>query len=143
MSYEISYLDTDFRLRNKNRITRWLDHCIRHEKKKSGEVHFIFCSEREILRINKEFLKHNYYTDIITFDYSSGKTLSAEIYVSPNTVRYNAVKLGVSFNNELKRVMVHGVLHLCGHNDKKPAQANTMRAKEDFYLLLWPQFKKA
>jgi probable rRNA maturation factor len=142
VSYSFSYQDTDFRLRDRKQMEQWLNHCIRTEKKKRGDIHYVFCSEKEILRINKEFLKHNYYTDIITFDYTMKNLLSAEIYVSPQTVSYNAKKLGVSVASEMKRVMVHGILHLCGYTDKTKAQERVMREREDFYLLLWPRFRK-
>lgn len=141
MSYTFSYGDTPFRLRDQARLKRWLDACIRKEKKKRGEIAFRFCSDKEILAVNRQYLQHDYYTDIITFDYSEGNTISADIFVSADTVSSNAQKFNQPFAREMRRVMVHGVLHLCGYTDKDESGQKAMRAREDFYLLLWPQFK--
>ena len=141
MSYGFFYDSTPFRLRNKSRYSRWLEKVIASEKKKQGEINYIFCSDPVILRLNKQFLKHNYYTDIITFDYSVKDVISGEIYVSADTVSYNALKFKSAPAQEMRRVMVHGVLHLCGYKDKSERDKETMRNKEDFYLNLWHQIK--
>ena len=141
MSYGFFYDSTPFRLRNKSRYSRWLEQVVLSEKKTQGEINYIFCSDPVILRLNKQFLKHNYYTDIITFDYSVKDTISGEIYVSADTVSYNALKFKCPPAVEMRRVMVHGVLHLCGYKDKTEKDRQAMRNKEDFYLNLWPQIK--
>lgn len=142
MSYEFSYGSTSFRLRNKKAIEKWLSHCFKTEKVKFSIVHYHFCSVKEMLKINKQFLNHNFHTDVITFDYTSEKIVSADVYVSPDTVSYNAKLNAVSSANEMRRVLLHAVLHLCGYGDKTKVQQRTMREREDFYLLLWPRFSK-
>lgn len=107
--------------------------------KKEGRLleglNYIFCSDQDLLRINKDFLRHNYYTDIITFDLSeTGNGIRGEIYISAERVKDNAQQMGVSFNNELHRVIFHGALHLCGYGDKNEKQSRIMREREDFYL---------
>ena len=99
--------------------------------KKIGEIHYIFCDDEKILEINRQFLQHDYYTDIITFDYCEGDTLSGDIFISIDTVTANAKEYSVSFDEELKRVMIHGILHLCGQNDKTADEQQEMRIKEN------------
>ncbi len=94
-------------------------------------IAIILCSDEYLLDINKKFLSHDYYTDIITFDYTEGKRISGELYISIDRVKENAKQLGVSFPNELHRVMIHGVLHLCGYKDKTRKDREMMRTKED------------
>ena len=95
-------------------------------------LNYVFCSDKELLRINKDFLHHNYYTDIITFDLSEpGKGIQGEIYISAERVKDNSLQMGVSFKNELHRVIFHGALHLCGYQDKTTAQRKEIRAMED------------
>ena len=105
------------------------------EKRKADEINFIFCDDKFLHSLNKEFLKHNTLTDIITFQYPS-TTLSGEIFISIPRVRENAKKFKVDFKNELNRVMVHGVLHLCGYKDKNSAQKKEIRKKENYYMNL-------
>ncbi|MGL6267395.1 MAG: rRNA maturation RNase YbeY, partial [Chitinophagaceae bacterium] len=105
------------------------------EQKKIEEINFVFCSDEYLLILNKQFLKHDTYTDIISFDYTEKQTaLKGEIYISIERVRENAIKFGSSFNYELHRVIFHGVLHLCGYKDKLKADQSVMRTKEAFYL---------
>ncbi|MES2430229.1 MAG: rRNA maturation RNase YbeY [Bacteroidota bacterium] len=105
------------------------------EKKKLQHLSYIFCSDDYLLEVNKNFLKHDYYTDIITFDLSeSPKAITGDIYISIDRVRDNAKQEGVSINHELHRVIFHGALHLCGYKDKKPTEQKLMRSKEDLYL---------
>jgi probable rRNA maturation factor len=107
------------------------------EKRILGELHYIFCSDTYLARINREYLHHNTYTDIITFDLSESKAaISGEIYISIDRIRENAVLYNTSFRDELHRVIFHGALHLCGYKDKTTKDAKTIRAKEDFYLNL-------
>jgi rRNA maturation RNase YbeY len=124
-----------FSLKKKSVVKTWILSAIQKEKKKAGEVFFIFCNDKFLLSLNKKFLKHNTFTDIITFQYPSEK-LSAEIFISIPRVRENAKKFKVSFEDELHRVMIHGILHLCGYKDKTPTHKKKMRKREDFYLKL-------
>lgn len=96
-----------------------------------GDITYIFCDDEEILRVNREFLRHDYYTDVITFDYSRGKLISGDIFISLDTVRSNAQLVGADYDNELHRVIIHGVLHLCGINDKGPGEREIMEACEN------------
>jgi rRNA maturation RNase YbeY len=125
-----------FRLPKARLKTQWLKNAIAQEGKRLEALTYIFCSDAYLLQINQQFLKHNTYTDIITFDYSEGDVLQGEIYISIERVRENAAKYKVSFNQELARVMIHGVLHLAGYRDKRPAEKALMRKKEEAYLSL-------
>ncbi len=104
------------------------------EGKEIESVNYIFCTDKALLNINQQFLSHDFYTDIITFDLSDSKAIQAEIYISVDRVKENAQNLGVSFKSELHRVIFHGVLHLCGYRDKKVEEIKGMRRKEEFYL---------
>lgn len=139
MSYIFHKEDTRFRFPNKTLIIKWLSLCISKEKKKEGELSFIFCSDKYLLNINRQYLKHDDYTDIITFDYTQKNLVSGDIYISIDRIKENAQTYKVTFQNELLRVMVHGVLHLCGYKDKTSRDARLMREKEDYYLSLWPK----
>lgn len=120
-------LDEDFFL-------KWLsDTCIA-EGKTLEEVNFIFCSDEYLLKMNIEYLQHDYYTDIISFDYCEDDLIFGDLFISKDRVLENSFSNNVSFENELSRVMVHGVLHLCGYKDKTEDESFLMRAKEDFYL---------
>jgi len=112
----------------------WIHDVITSAKKEVGTINFIFTSEDEILRINKEFLKHNFFTDIITFPYNEMDFISADLYISVPTVIHNAKKFNQTFENELNRVMVHGVLHLIGFDDKIEKDQIVMREQENFWL---------
>ena len=106
------------------------------ESREVGDITFVFCDDNYLLKINKEFLDHDTYTDIITFDYSVGNEIISEIYVSTDRVEENAKKYKQTFENEIHRVMIHGVLHLCGYNDKLAEEKQIMRDKENHYLSL-------
>jgi probable rRNA maturation factor len=121
----------DFVLKEQAAITAWIKKVIKQEGKKCGELLYFFCSDKYLLRINKDFLKHNTYTDIVTFDYSEAGTIAGEIYVSIDRIKENAAIYKQPFNKELKRVLIHGVLHLCGYTDKTEALKKKMRQKED------------
>ena len=112
----------------------WLQNLISSENKKLGEINYIFCDDEHLLQVNRDFLQHDYYTDVITFDYVKGKTISADIFVSLPRISDNAKSLSKDFNSELLRVLAHGVLHLCGYKDKTEDEILEMRSKEDFYL---------
>ncbi len=127
---------TDFRLPAKGRTAAWIRRAVESEGFRPGPVNYVFCSPERHLEINRQFLGHDWRTDVITFDYSdpARKTVSGDIFVDPETVADNAAGLCVSPDAEMRRVLVHGVLHLCGYGDKTPKQQARMRAKEDFYL---------
>jgi probable rRNA maturation factor len=112
----------------------------RREKQQPGEIQYVFCSDEYLLEINKQFLQHNYFTDIITFDLSSSDSIDAEIYISIDRVKENAKSFGVSYKQEVKRVIIHGALHLCGYRDKTKGEITLMREKESEYLRI---FEKA
>lgn len=120
--------------KNKKAISQWIIETIEKEKKECGQIAYIFCSDNYLLDLNQRFLNHNTYTDIITFDYSEGKTLNGEIYISIDRVKENAQKFEVDFENELLRVIIHGALHLAGYKDKTKEQKEKMRKKEDASL---------
>lgn len=124
----------NFKLKDKTRLKQWIKAVILSEKKKSGSIAYIFCTDEELLEINLAHLKHNTYTDIITFDYSEGPVVSGDIFISIDRVQENAGKFGVSFEEELHRVMIHGVMHLCGYKDKSKEQSELMRKKENSAL---------
>ena len=104
--------------------------------KKVGEIAYIFVDDEEILRVNREYLQHDYYTDIITFDYTEGDTISGDLFISLDTVRTNAEQFDKPYDEELHRVIIHGILHLCGINDKGPGERELMEAAEDKALAL-------
>ena len=104
--------------------------------KKVGEIAYIFVDDEEILRVNREYLQHDYYTDIITFDYTEGDTISGDLFISLDTVRTNAEQYGKPYEEELHRVIIHGILHLCGINDKGPGERGIMEAAEDKALAM-------
>ena len=116
------------------RTSLWLNEMISLEGKKTGKINYIFCSDDGLLKVNQEYLQHDYYTDIITFDYVKGKNISADIFVSLPRIFDNAEKLAKNFNQEFHRVLAHGILHLCGYKDKSEEEIKIMRQKEDFYL---------
>ena len=129
-----------YRLPAKRAVRAWLERVAQSEGYAVGDINYVFCSSERQLELNREFLKHDYFTDIITFDYSDlevDRVVSGDIYIDVETVRDNARGLGVSFCNEMLRVVLHGVLHLCGYKDKTPKEERAMRQKEDFYLTLW------
>jgi probable rRNA maturation factor len=122
-------------LRDRTRLKQFLVSLFKKEKRRLGELSYIFCSDNYLLKINREFLNHDYYTDIITFTLSErNQSINAEIYISVDRLRENAQDFGVSLKQELHRVMFHGALHLCGYKDKTIAQKKLMRKKEEQYL---------
>lgn len=120
-----------FQLENEEQYSSWISNVISSENKKEGDINYIFCDDEYILEINKQYLDHDYYTDIISFDYSVGNELHGDIFVSIERVRENAIKFEVTFDEELKRVLAHGVLHYCGYKDKTEEEELLMRSKED------------
>ena len=134
--------DLDFSLGEEKKIKDWIKKIIRKEGKTCGALFYFFCTDEHLLNINKEFLNHKTLTDIITFDYSEKKIVSGEIFISIDRVKENAKKYKQSFPHELARIMIHGVLHLCGYGDKKPADKKLMRQKEDEALGFFKEQKK-
>lgn len=126
-----------FRLREKNRIRLWLEKSAQEENKKIRLLTYIFCTDDYLLHINKQYLNHDTYTDIITFDYTEGNNLNGEIYISVQRVKENAKIYKVSFKEELLRVLVHGLLHLSGYKDKTKKEKEYMRQKETEKLNLF------
>ena len=126
--------DIQFELKQKMRNNRWLKMVAGSEMRRLGAVNIIFCSDNYILDVNMRYLQHDYFTDIITFDYCEKDVLSGDLFISIDSVRENALFYGVPFADELDRVMVHGLLHLIGYDDHTEEQVAEMRAKEDYYL---------
>ena len=119
------------------KVERWLGEVADSHDCWIGNVNYLFCDDKEILRVNREFLKHDYYTDIITFDYSHRDKIGGDIFISLDTVRSTAEDLGVEYGNELLRVIAHGVLHLCGIDDKGPGEREIMEQAENEALSIW------
>lgn len=119
---------------NRAQLKKYIQLLFKKEGEKLESINYIFCTDKALLEINRQFLTHDFYTDIITFDLSETNAIQAEIYISVDRVRDNALKLGVSFKSELHRVIFHGVLHLCGYKDKTKGDKEKMRDKEEFYL---------
>ncbi len=126
--------ETDFLLENTKQLSQWISNTISEENCREGEINYIFCSDDYLLKLNVDFLDHDTLTDIISFDYTVGKELHGDIYISVDRVKENASDFKVSFNDEMSRVMIHGVLHYCGYKDKSEDDKKEMRSKEDYYL---------
>ena len=123
--------ENEFELSNEEQLSNWFSSVIVSEDKKEGEINYIFCDDEYLLSLNEQYLNHDTLTDIISFDYSVGKELHGDIFISTERVLENAAEFKVSFEEELKRVMVHGVLHYCGYKDKSEEDEKLMRSKED------------
>ena len=134
----ISYYfeDTDFVFRKKTLNNKWLKLVAESEIRRIGDISIIFCSDNYILDVNHQYLQHDYFTDIITFDYCEGVRLSGDLFISVDSVRENAVEYDTEFDEELNRVIVHGVLHLIGYDDHCDEDIQVMRSKENYYLSL-------
>lgn len=138
-----------FELKGKNAIRKWIISTIENEKQLPGPLCYVFCSDNYLLGLNRKYLNHDYYTDIITFDYarateakSKKNVISGDLFISIDRVKDNARNSGTTFDNELKRVLIHGVLHLLGYTDKTPAAEKQMRKKENIYLKTFNLIKK-
>lgn len=130
------YQDTAFLFKDKRRNNRWLKLVAESEIRRIGDISIIFCSDNYILDVNQKYLQHDYFTDIITFDYCEGDRLSGDLFISVDSVRENAHEYGTDFTDELNRVMVHGILHLIGYDDHTDEDIAMMRKKENYYLSL-------
>lgn len=137
----IRYFCEDIRFTYKNKLAnnRWLKMVAGSEIRKIGDINVIFCSDNYILDVNMKYLQHDYFTDIITFDYCEGKVLSGDLFISVDSVRENSIEFGTDFEEELHRVIVHGVLHLIGYDDHTDEDRKVMRQKENYYLQMRSQ----
>ena len=137
---EITYLaqQTELPIFNQLAVNEWIKQVARNHNRVVGPLTYIFCSDDRIIEVNRKFLNHDYFTDIITFDYSSHKRISGDMFISLDTVKSNAEFFQRAYNEELMRVVIHGVLHLCGINDKGPGEREIMEAHEDDALAILP-----
>tara|TARA_R110002124_G_scaffold38432_9_gene122030 strand:+ start:3038 stop:3448 length:411 start_codon:yes stop_codon:yes gene_type:complete len=126
--------ETDFKLENTDKVSNWISETILEENHKEGEINYIFCSDDYLNKLNVDFLDHDTLTDIISFDYSVGKELHGDIYISVDRVKENAKDFNIEFEDEIARVIIHGVLHYCGYKDKSDVDEILMRSKEDHHL---------
>ena len=122
---------------DERKVTRWVKAVAAEYGFTVGNINYIFCSDERELEVNRQFLGHDYYTDVITFDYSTASTLNGDIFISLDTVKSNAEMVGVRFEDELLRILIHGVLHLTGQGDKTPETKSQMTAKEELALAKW------
>ncbi len=127
--------ETDFNLSNEDIIVKWITSCIEKKTFKTGEINYIFCDDDSLHKLNLEFLNHDTFTDIISFDNTIGKLISGDIFISVERVKENAETFNVPFNDELHRVMIHGILHYLGFKDKNKEQKSIMRSEENKCLL--------
>lgn len=128
------FWETYFKLDYDKLLNRWINSCLKHENGTLGGVNSIFCNDENLLMINKKYLNHETYTDVITFKYVSYTKSYGDIFISIDRIKENALKWGVSFEKELSRIMIHGVLHLLSYNDKNHTEKFLMQNKENFYL---------
>lgn len=137
---EITYLaqQTELPIFNQLAVNEWIKQVARNHNRVVGPLTYIFCSDDRIIEVNRQFLNHDYFTDIITFDYSSHKRISGDMFISLDTVKSNAELFQRVYNEELMRVVIHGVLHLCGINDKGPGEREIMEAHENDALAILP-----
>jgi len=129
--------DTNFSFNRRLSVNKWLKTVSINESRQLGDINIIFCSDEYLLNINQKYLKHDYYTDIITFDYCFNNILSGDLFISIDSVLLNSKSYNTEFSNELNRVIVHGILHLIGYDDHTEDDIHTMRNKEDFYLNIY------
>jgi probable rRNA maturation factor len=129
--------ETDFELYNEAQYSNWISVIIKSENKTEGEINYIFCDDNYLVEINQQYLNHDTLTDIISFDYSVGNELNGDIFISIERVLDNANDFKTDFDNELKRVMTHGILHYCGYKDKTEADVKVMRSKEEEKIKLF------
>ena len=127
---------------DQTRIQKWVRLVAHAHGKTAGDINYRFVDDERILEVNRQFLSHDYYTDIITFDYTHQKVISGDLYISLDTVRTNADMLGQPYERELHRVIIHGILHLCGINDKGPGEREIMEAAENEALCMWDNIQE-
>lgn len=137
MAIRFSVQSGDFELLEAPKVQKWLSEVVKRRGKSVGNINYLFCDDEYLLGVNRQYLQHDTYTDIITFDYVAGGLVSGDIMISVERVGENATGFGVPFEQELRRVIVHGVLHLLGQGDKSEAEAAEMRRQEEEALALW------
>lgn len=119
---------------NQSKVKHWIEKCVINEAKMMGDISIIFCSDNYLLEVNKQYLKHDYFTDIITFDYTEGNIVAGDLFLSIDRIKENATALNTGFDQEFLRVVIHGILHLLEYNDKTTREKEVMTEKENFYL---------
>jgi len=134
--------EIDFQLKGKKEVSDWICRVIENESKEHGDINIIFTSDTFLLEINNQYLNRNYFTDIITFDYGDGKTISGDLYISIDRIRENAESLMISVRKELLRIIIHGILHLMGYDDNGEIEKKIMTEKEDWYLEIFSSGKR-
>lgn len=137
MAISFSTENLDFELEDKVKVKKWISEIIKAQGKKVGQIGYLFCDDAYLIEVNRTYLNHDTYTDIITFDYVVGDMISGDIMISVERVKENALQFNTSFEQELHRVIIHGVLHLLGQMDKSESEAAEMRKKEEAALVLW------
>ena len=137
MAISFSTENIDFELEDKTKVKKWISEVVKAQGKKVGQIGYLFCDDVYLIEANRTYLNHDTYTDIITFDYVVGDIISGDIMISVERVKENATKFSTSFEQELHRVIIHGVLHLLGQKDKSESEAAEMRKKEEAALFLW------
>jgi rRNA maturation RNase YbeY len=141
MAITFSNNEIKFLLKDKTKLKKWITEVVEKQKKRVGDIGYLFCDDEYILQVNREYLDHDTYTDIITFDYVEGDIISGDILISIDRVGENAKTFGCTFEHELHRVIIHGVLHLLGNKDKTDAEAEAMRKKENQALKILENFQ--
>jgi len=137
LTFNVELSDWKFSL-DKNKVKFWINQVVNIEKKVVARIDYNFVSDDELLEMNKKFLKHNYYTDVLTFSENRGNRLTGDIAISIHRVKENAALIKTTFDQELKRVIIHGILHLCGYNDSTDKEKEAMRKRESKYLMIYP-----
>ena len=137
MAISFSTENLDFELEDKAKVKKWISEVVKAQGKKVGQIGYLFCDDAYLIEVNRTYLNHDTYTDIITFDYVVGDIISGDIMISVERVKENASQFNTSFEQELHRVIIHGVLHLLGQKDKSESEAAEMRKKEEAALVLW------
>ena len=137
MAIRFAVQDIDFELSEVEKVKKWITEVVQRRQKRVGNISYLFCDDNYLLVVNQQYLNHDTYTDIITFDYVAADLISGDIMISVDRVGENAEKFGVPFEQELHRVVIHGVLHLLGQGDKSDVEAAEMRRQEEEALVLW------
>lgn len=134
MSIKFYFEESNYNLKERTRLKNWISDTVHSESKKAGKITYIFTSDNYLLKINQQYLSHNYFTDIITFNYCENDIINGDIFISIDTVKNNSTRFDVTMVDELHRVMIHGILHLVGFNDQTNDEKAIMREKENYYL---------